>query len=131
MAFFLGNSSRRNMVGIQLCLVKLTEEAIRITRVDFGIPETGGKRSPEVQNGLFLDDLSGCDGYVKLSFHQSGKALDFYAIDPETGKASWDEELLAQVACAFLQAAINLNIKISWGGLWKSRKDMPHVELIA
>jgi len=37
---------------------------------------------------------------------------------------------LAQVACAFLQAANELQIKIQWGGLWKSFEDMPHFELV-
>lgn len=119
--------SIQNMSGINMNLRRVADRAIKITKIDFGIPETGGVRTAEQQNALFNEGLSMCDGYDKRSNHQDGNALDFYAyVD---GKASWEPEHLAQVACAFLQAANELGIKIKWGGLFKSWSDMPHIEI--
>ena len=107
-------------------LRRVADRAIQITKIDFGIPHGGGVRSAEFQNSLYKEGLSMCDGYEKLSNHQTGNALDFYAyVD---GKASWEHEHLAQVACAFLQAANELGVKLKWGGLFQSFTDMPHVE---
>ena len=79
-----------------------------------------------------------CDGTIKKSHHQTGKALDFYAF--VDGKASWDPAHLTMVATAYLQAASTLGYSIEWGGLWLGRNpttkdgirygwDMPHIEL--
>ena len=126
--FKLSNNSKDRMQGIDSRLIEIANLAITITIVDFGIPGDGGLRTAERQLELFNDGKSKADGYNKLSRHQSGKALDFFAyVD---GKASWNELHLAMVACAFLQAASILGIQLEWGGLWKSFKDMPHVQLI-
>ena len=126
--FKLSNNSKHRMQGIDSRLIEIANLAITLTVVDFGIPGDGGLRTAERQLELFNDGKSKADGYNKLSKHQSGKALDFFAyVD---GKASWNELHLAMVACAFLQAASILGIQLEWGGLWKSFKDMPHVQLI-
>lgn len=120
--------SIQNMSGINIDLRRVADRAIQITKIDFGIPETGGVRTAEQQNALHKSGASPfCDGYENRSKHQDGNALDFYAyVD---GKASWEPEHLAQVACAFLQAANELGIKIKWGGLFKSFVDQPHIEI--
>lgn len=123
----LSQRSKNHMSGVHSDLQRVANRAIQITKIDFGVPETGGLRTAEQQNALFNEGLSMCDGYDKRSNHQDGNALDFYAyVD---GKASWEPEHLAQVACAFLQAANELGIKIKWGGLFKSFVDMPHIEI--
>jgi hypothetical protein len=43
------------------------------------------KRSDEEQKRLYLQGLSKCDGIVKVSQHQFGKAVDIYFLG-ETGK---------------------------------------------
>lgn len=115
------------MEGVDECLVKVAHRAIEITKIDFGIPETGGVRTPQQQHQLFLDLLSKADGMYKRSKHQDGLALDVFAY--HKGEAKWGTKYLAQVACAFLQAANELGIKIKWGGLWSTFRDMPHFEL--
>lgn len=116
------------MSGIDVRLIYIAERAIKITRVDFGIPEHGGLRTAEEQKALFDKGVSKADGYHNKSRHQSGKALDFYAyVD---GKATWDVEYMAQIACAFYQSASELNHKIEWGGLWKGFPDSPHIQLV-
>ena len=119
--------SLERMEGIDQRLIDIMNLAISITKVDFGIPADGGIRTSERQHQLFLEKVSKADGYTKKSYHQTGLACDIYAyVD---GKASWEEEHLAKVACAILQAASQLGYKLKWGGLFRSFKDMPHFEI--
>ena len=127
MPFKLSDKSKQRREGVDPRLIEISDLAIQISVIDFGIPRDGGLRLAKRQNELFEDGKSKADGYDKLSEHQSGNALDFYAyVD---GAASWEPEHLAMVAAAFLQAAAMLGYKLKWGGLWKSFKDMPHVQL--
>jgi len=126
--FKLSESSKKNREGINPDLVAISDLAITISKVDFGHGKFSGMRDKDTQNGLFRAGKSKADGYVKLSNHQSGQALDFYAyVD---GKASWDKLDLAIVACAFLQAASILGFRLGWGGAFRSFDDYPHVELL-
>lgn len=128
MTFRLSKSSLRNLDGVHPEMADVVKLAIQLTKVDFGIPSTGGYRTAEAQNKLFLDGKSNADGYDKKSRHQSGKAVDVYAyVD---GKASWEPEHLSMVACAMLEAAIRLDVNMRWGGLWESFIDMPHFERV-
>lgn len=125
--YYLSSASKRNREGVNEKLIEISDLAIKITLIDFGIPSSGGLRTAEEQNKLYCDGKSKCDGYSKKSNHQSGDAIDFYAF--VDGKASWNEDHLTLVAVAFLQAASILGYKVQWGGFWKF-KDMPHIELI-
>ena len=128
MGFKFGIASLDHMFGIDAKLLRIAHRAIEISKIDFGIPETGGVRSDKVQYGLFAKGASKCDGKNERSKHQDGEALDFYAY--VNGAASWAPEHLAQIAAAFLQAALELGYEIQWGGLFSSWSDMPHVELV-
>lgn len=126
--FSLSTRSISHMFGMDSRLITVAYRAIEITKIDFGIPATGGLRTADQQNALFQDGKSKADGFEKLGKHQSGKALDFYAyVD---GEASWKEKHLAQIAAAFLQAALEAGVRIRWGGLFRSFTDMPHVEIV-
>lgn len=132
--FTLSNNSKKNRAGVDQRLIDISDEAIKITLVDFGHGADSGLRSAVRQHELHLRGLSKADGYDKKSRHQSGLALDFYAyVD---GKASWEHRHLAMVAAAFLQSASMLGHQVRWGGLWKSSDkkiygwDMPHIELV-
>ena len=132
MSFYLSQRSLDNMSGIDSRLQRIAERAIEITKIDFGIPTDGGRRTAERQHELFEDGKSRADGYHKRSKHQDGRAIDFYAyVD---GEASWNELHLAMVAAAFLQAASEYKISVRWGGLWKKEVhgivDLPHIELV-
>jgi peptidoglycan L-alanyl-D-glutamate endopeptidase CwlK len=116
------------MDGVDKRLIDIAHRALEISPIDFGIPGDGGLRTAERQNELYCDGKSKCDGYDKESYHQTGKALDFYAF--VNGSASWQEYHLAIVGAAFLQAANELGHRLEWGGLWKSFKDYPHVQLV-
>ena len=103
---------------------------ITISPIDIGIPSTGGWRTPEEQHDLFVRGLSKCDGYTKLSKHQSGRAVDIFAY--LHGKASWDKEHLAIIAGVVLSVANQKGIPIRWGGTFGSDDfkgwDYPHFE---
>ena len=124
-AFSKSSLSRRE--GVSKKLIEISDLALKISPRDFGIPDHGGRRTKREQNSLYNDGLSKADGYEKLSYHQSGNALDVYAF--VDGAASWEEEHLAMVAAAMLQAANQLGYKLEWGGLWTSFVDMPHFQL--
>ena len=128
MAFSLSKNSYKNMKGIDTKLIEVIELAITKTKVDFGIPSSGGLRTREEQYDLYINGSSRCDGYNIKSRHQSGKAVDVFAyVD---GKASWEVSHLSQVANAILQSANELGIKLVWGGLFNNFIDMPHFELL-
>lgn len=134
MGYQLSTSSKYNRQGVDQRLIDISDFALRISLVDFGHGQDSGKRTAKRQSELFDDEKSACDGYDKISNHQTGEALDFYAF--VDGKASWKHEHLAMVAAAFLQAASILGYPVKWGGLWRSKKskiygwDMPHIELM-
>ena len=134
--FKFGTTSRVRLSGVNPELIEIANLAIKLSKIDFGIPQYGGIRTAEDQAKLYADGKSKADGVTNLSNHQSGDALDFYAyID---GGASWRHDHLAMVATAFLQAASMLGYKLNWGGLWSSSKktngipygwDCAHIEL--
>ena len=137
--FSLSARSKENSKGIDPRLIEIRDLAIQITLVDFGHGPDSGLRTAIRQNELYLDKASAADGFDKISKHQLGKALDFYAF--VNGRASWEPEHLAMVAAAFLQAASMLGYRIKWGGLWRRKSpvyvhgieygwDMPHIEII-
>lgn len=124
--FRFGKRSKERRKGVDQRLIEISDLAIQITIIDFGIPEHGGVRSAPVQNKLYNDEKSKCDGYEEISSHQEAKALDVFAF--VDGKASWDNYHLSMVACAMLQAASILGYKLEWGGLWPW--DKPHFQLV-
>ena len=125
--YYMGEASIRHMEGVDFNLKQVAYRALTLSKIDFGIPSTGGLRTTEQQQELYKTGKSKADGVHNLSKHQLGQALDFYAyVD---GKASWEEEHLVQIAAAFLQAASDLGVSIKWGGFFRSFTDMPHIEL--
>jgi peptidoglycan L-alanyl-D-glutamate endopeptidase CwlK len=129
MSFKLGANSLNNRAGVDPRLIEISDRAIQISIIDFGHPQYSGLRTVEDQAKLFTAGKSMADGRTNKSFHQTGRALDVFAINPETGKASWEKEHLAIVAVAFMQSANELGYKLEWGGLWTGFQDMPHFQL--
>lgn len=125
--FKLSEKSKERRSGVDQRLIEISDLAIEITIIDFGIPRDGGVRIAERQKELYDAGKSKADGYKKLSEHQSKRALDFYAY--VNGRASWEPRHLSMVACAMLQAASLLGYKLQWGGLWRGFKDMPHIQI--
>ncbi len=119
----LSENSLKNREGVHPFLIEVCDLALEKSPLDFGIPKLGGVRTLEEQRKLFNEKKSLCDGRFKISPHQKGYALDFFAY--VNGKPSWDHAALTMVAATFMQVATGFNyecLALDWGGLWKKKK---------
>jgi peptidoglycan L-alanyl-D-glutamate endopeptidase CwlK len=124
--FTLGHRSKQRLKGVHPDLVRVVENAIEISTVDFAVLE--GVRNAVRQKKLFDSGASqtmnsrhipGADGFAK--------AIDLGAwVD---NQVDWSWPLYAQINAAMQQAAKIQNVLIIWGGGWRSFKDGPHFEL--
>ena len=113
--------SNDRLKGVHPDMVKVMEEAIKESPLDFGITE--GLRTLERQKELFESGKS----QTMNSRHLRGLAVDIAIfID---GKANWDFPNYKLVADHIKEVAKELNVPIQWGGDWISFKDGPHFEL--
>lgn len=119
--FRLGKRSTQRLEGLHPDLVKVVERAIEITEVDFSVLE--GLRTKERQRELFAAGASS----TMNSRHLTGHAVDLGAY--VSGRIAWDWPLYFRISYAMKAAAFNLDIKIEWGGDWRSFKDGPHFQL--
>ena len=122
MSFSLSKKSKEKMEGIDMRLVRLVEQAITETEIDFTVLE--GLRTPERQQQLVNDGFS----QTMKSKHLTGHAVDLGAI--VDGKLSWDKKYYPAIAVAMKKAAADQNVNIRWGGDFKSFFDGPHFELM-
>lgn len=96
---------------------------------------THGHRTIEEQQQLFAQGrvlpgkiVTNCDGVIIKSKHNyfPSKACDIaLKID---GKISWSEGYYKEFGEYVKNIALNLGLKIFWGGDWK-QKDYPHFEI--
>jgi peptidoglycan LD-endopeptidase CwlK len=69
------------------------------------------------------------DGYINKSIHQTGDATDF--VPWVDGKAVWDnKEYFAIIASCYYEAAMELKLKIRWGGHFTKFYDGGHIEIV-
>jgi len=122
MSFSLSERSKINLEGVDIRLVRIVEQAIKETAIDFTVTE--GLRTPERQQQLVNDGYS----QTMKSKHLTGHAVDLVAI--VNGKVSWDKEHYPEIARAMKKAASDQQVKIRWGGDFKSFFDGPHWELV-
>lgn len=122
MSFSLGERSKINLKGVDSRLVRIVEQAIKETTIDFTVTE--GLRTPERQQQLVNDGFS----QTMKSKHLTGHAVDLVALID--GKVSWDKKHYPEIARAMKKAADEQKVKIRWGGDFKSFFDGPHFELI-
>lgn len=117
----LNDKSEQKLVGVNEKLVKIARRASEICEVNFIVTE--GMRSTERQKELVAKGFS----KTMLSKHLVGRAVDVAPVI--NGEVRWDWPPFHVIAKAMKQAASELNIKIVWGGDWRSFKDGPHFEL--
>jgi hypothetical protein len=129
--FRLSQRSLSRLAGVHPDLLAVTHYAIRITSVDFGIPEDGGVRTAYRQNQLVAEGKS----QTLDSRHLTGHAVDIYAY--VNGAASWAMADVMAVHYAFKNAGAALQVKLRWGGDWnsngvfeKGENDFVHHELL-
>lgn len=121
MGFALGTQSRTRLKGVHPDLVRVVEQAIELTPVDFTVLE--GLRTPERQAKLVAAGAS----QTLRSRHLTGHAVDLGAwVD---GQVRWDWPLYHKIADAMKAAAKELRVPLEWGGDWRTFKDGPHFQL--
>ena len=108
--FKLSTRSLSNLEGVDPRLVEVVQEAITLTRVDFGVIE--GLRTVERQKELYDNNLS----KTMNSKHLTGKAVDLMAY--VGGKSCWGLNVYDDIADAIREAAIKREVPIRWGCAW-------------
>ena len=116
MPFELSHRSLVNLQGVHPDLQNLVVRTLQISPLDFAVIQglrTEDEEAQDVANGksetMHSRHLAGKDGFAH--------AIDFMAF--VDGKGTWDEPAYHQVAEAFRQAAVEMNIPIGWGGAWQ------------
>lgn len=117
--FILGDRSTKNLVGVNADLVKVVKRALEISPVDFTVIE--GLRTKERQAELMKQ------GFTRTlnSRHIIGEAVDIVPLPVD-----WNNpKPFGLVADAMKKAADELGVKITWGGDFKTFKDLPHYQI--
>ena len=117
--FILGDRSTKNLVGVHADLVKVVKRALELSPVDFTVIE--GLRTKERQAELMKQ------GFTRTlnSRHIIGEAVDIVPLPVD-----WkNPKPFGLVAEAMKKAADELGVKITWGGDFKTFKDLPHYQL--
>lgn len=115
MTFKLSNRSLSRLDKVNPNLVKVVKRAIEISDVDFTVTE--GLRTLETQRLYVKQGKS----QTMKSKHLDGLAVDLAAYVNNT--VSWDFDHYFKIADAMRKAAIELNIKVKWGGAWRFLND--------
>lgn len=137
MIFHLSTTSQKKLIGVHPDLIKVVERAITLTEVDFAVIQ--GLRTQADQDALYALGRTAPGPIVTWTLHSnhiSGHAVDLGAfVNGEYVQGINDKELgyYDSVAKAMLQAAADLNIKITWGvgGMVgpRPKEDFDHFEL--
>jgi len=126
MGYRFSQNSLNNLEGVHPDLVDVAHRAIELTPYDFGI--TQGVRTVAEQEKLVASGKSQTmnsrhllqdDGY--------SHAIDI-AVYTRSG-LTWEVGYYRKVVQAFFTAAIELNVQINSGVLWRTFVDGPHIEL--
>ena len=108
--FKLSTRSMSRLEGISPDIIGVVTEAIKLTRVDFGV--TCGIRTVEEQKKL-VD--SGASQTMK-SKHLEGRAVDLVAY--VGSNVSWQLNMYDDIADAMAMASRKLDVPLKWGAAW-------------
>ena len=110
MAYKLSTKSQERLIGVEPELKEVVYEAIKVTKIDFGVIE--GLRTEEKQKQLVE---SGASQTMK-SKHLEGRAVDLMAYIG--GRGSWELNVYDEIADAMKEAAIKVDVAVRWGAAW-------------
>ena len=110
MAYKLSTRSQERLMGIEPELKDFVYEAIKVTKIDFGVIE--GLRTEEKQKQL---GESGASQTMK-SKHLEGRAVDLMAYIG--GRGSWELNVYDEIADAMKEAAVKVEVAVRWGAAW-------------
>jgi peptidoglycan L-alanyl-D-glutamate endopeptidase CwlK len=119
--FKLSQKSVDRLTGVHEDLVKIVNQAIKISPVDFAVLE--GLRTLCRQRELYAAGAT----QTMNSRHLTGHAVDLVAL--VGGKACWHPRVYDKIAGAMFEVAAKNNVPLIWGGNWLTFKDCPHFEL--
>jgi len=108
--FKFGKKSKQELVGVHPDLIRVVNEALRYSEVDFAVHD--GMRTPEEQAALVKAGAS----RTSKSRHLTGHAVDL--IPYVNGKMRWEWEPIFKIARAVQRAAKEQGVPIRWGGVW-------------
>lgn len=108
--FRLSTTSLLRLNGVDADLVRVVKRAIELTTVDFVVLE--GLRTKERQAQLVRQGAS----RTMNSRHITGHAVDIAPMID--GQIRWDWPAFYPLAVAMREAAKELGIKVTWGGVW-------------
>ena len=97
-------------MGVEPELKEVVYEAIKVTKIDFGVIE--GLRTEEKQKQLVE---SGASQTMK-SKHLEGRAVDLMAYSG--GRGSWELNVYDEIADAMKEAAVKVDVAVRWGAAW-------------
>ena len=110
MAYKLSTRSQERLMGVEPELKEVVYEAIKVTKIDFGVIE--GLRTEEKQKQLVE---SGASQTIK-SKHLEGRAVDLMAYIG--GRGSWELNVYDEIADAMKEADIKVDVAVRWGAAW-------------
>jgi len=122
-----GKGSVRNINTVYKVLQILARYIIVRSPYDLTVLKSGGKRTDTEQNVIYLRGDSKCDGYIKISYHQSGFAIDFVPfID---GKATWSNglafltvaKIIFEIWDEMIESGESEGYYLHWGGFWGAK----------
>lgn len=115
MTFRLGQLSESRLINVDMGVVACVRRAIEITLQDFGVNE--GLRDLERQKKLFAAGASRTlDSYHLADRFGLSHAVDLVPfID---GRLQWQDVPCLTVAGAMHQAARDVDVELTWGGVW-------------
>lgn len=122
----LDERSQRKLVGVHPDLIKVVQRAAEVYDEDANgmhFIVTEGLRTAERQGMLFKTGAS----QTMYSRHLTGHAVDLAC--KLRGEVRWDWPLYYRLADVVKGSALELGVKIIWGGDWATFKDGPHFEL--
>ena len=110
MSFQLSSRSLSKLEGVNPALVEVVKDAIRLTKVDFGV--TYGLRTLEEQKRLVAEGRS----QTMKSKHLEGRAVALVAYFGSD--ISWELNVYDDICDAMAEAARNQGVAIKWGAAW-------------
>ena len=110
MAYKLSTRSQERLMGVEPELKEVVYEAIKVTKIDFGVIE--GLRTEEKQKQLVE---SGASQTMK-SKHLEGRAVDLMAYIG--GRGSWELNVYDEIADAMKEAAVKVDVAVRGGAAW-------------
>lgn len=120
MGYSLGEKSREHLKGVHPNLVKVVERAIELTEQDFIVFE--GLRTLATQQAYLKRGVTRTLKSMHLPQPDGlGHAVDL--VPWVAGGPRWEWPPIFQIAVAVDQAATELKVPLTWGGVWDRRMD--------